>query len=42
MDRGEEVRKILEPSPEDAPTKSVRSVLKMVIGQQEGHRLKSG
>lgn len=36
MDIGEEVRKILEPSPEDALTKSVRGALKMVIGQQGG------
>jgi dsRNA-specific ribonuclease len=32
----EEVRKILEPSPEDALFKSVRGALKMVIGQQGG------
>jgi hypothetical protein len=36
LDINEEVRKILEPSPEDALFKSVRGALKMVIGQQGG------
>jgi dsRNA-specific ribonuclease len=36
VDINEEVRKILEPSPEDALFKSVRGALKMAIGQQGG------
>jgi hypothetical protein len=36
LDIAEEIRKILEPSPEDALSKSVRGALKMVIGQQGG------
>jgi len=36
LDINEEVRKILEPSPEDALVKSVRGALKMVIGQHGG------
>jgi hypothetical protein len=36
LDIEEEIRKILEPSPEDALSKSVRGALKMVIGQQGG------
>jgi hypothetical protein len=36
LDINEEVRKILEPSSDDALSKSVRGALKMVIGQQGG------
>jgi hypothetical protein len=36
LDITEEVRRILEPSPEDKLTKQVRGALKMVIGQQGG------
>jgi dsRNA-specific ribonuclease len=36
IDIKEEVRKILEPSPDDKLTRQVRGALKMVIGQQGG------
>jgi dsRNA-specific ribonuclease len=36
LDIAEEVRRILEPSPEDKLMKQVRGALKMVIGQQGG------
>jgi hypothetical protein len=36
LDINEEVRRILEPTPEDKLSKSVRGALKMVIGQQGG------
>lgn len=36
LDIAEEVRRILEPAPEDKLSKQVRGALKMVIGQQGG------
>jgi dsRNA-specific ribonuclease len=36
LDINEEVRRILEPTPEDKLSKSVRGALKMVLGQQGG------